>query len=292
MRYVEPVFRPPSEAKSLLLQASIGCSNNTCTFCGSNLVKKFGIRPLEEIREDILEARALYGERVRRVFLLDSNALCMRTEDLLEILNLLYAVFPYLERVGVYACAADALEKSPEDLRKLFKAGLKIAYLGVESGDDVILKRVRKGISAEQTIEGCKRIMDSGITLSVTIILGLGGKERWRENAMETAKVINRINPPYVGALTLMVVPGTPLHKEVQEGRFQVLNPQEILQEMRLLVENLELTNCVFRSNHASNYLPLGGILPQDKEDILRVIDLALRKASRIPLRSEKHRRL
>ncbi|MGQ9720833.1 MAG: radical SAM protein [Candidatus Jordarchaeum sp.] len=292
MRYVEPVFRPPSEAKSLLLQASIGCSNNTCTFCGSNLVKKFGIRPLEEIREDILEARALYGERVRRVFLLDSNALCMRTEDLLEILNLLYAVFPYLERIGVYACAADALEKSPEDLRKLFKAGLKIAYLGVESGDDVILKRVRKGISAEQTIEGCKRIMDSGITLSVTIILGLGGKERWRENAMETAKVINRINPPYVGALTLMVVPGTPLHKEVQEGRFQVLNPQEILQEMRLLVENLELTNCVFRSNHASNYLPLGGILPQDKEDILRVIDLALRKASRIPLRSEKHRRL
>lgn len=292
MRYVEPVFRPPSEARSLLIQASIGCSNNICTFCGSNLIKKFDIRPLEEIQEDILEARALYGERIRRVFLLDGNALCMKTEDLLEILNLLYAVFPYLERVGVYACAADALRKSEEDLQKLYKAGLKIAYLGVESGDNVILDRVDKGVNAEQTIEGCKKIMDAGITLSVTIILGLGGVERWRENAVETAKVLNRIDPPYVGALTLMVVPGTPLHKEVLEGKFQILNSREILQEMRLLVENLELTNCVFRSNHASNYLPLGGTLPQDKKDILEVIDLALKKASRIPLRPEKYRRL
>lgn len=292
MRYVEPVFRPPSEAQSLLLQATIGCSNNTCTFCGSNLLKKFSIRPLEEIEQDILEARSIYGGGIRRVFLLDSNALCMKTEDLLEILNLLYAVFPRLDRVGVYACAADALRKSEEDLRELHKAGLKIAYLGVESGDDVILKRVNKGVNAEQTIEGCKKIMNAGITLSVTIILGLGGRERWRENAIETAKVLNRIDPPYIGALTLMVVPGTPLHREVLEGKFQVLNPQEILQEMRLLVENLELTNCVFRSNHASNYLPLGGTLPADKEDILNVIDLALKKASRIPLRTEKQRRL
>jgi radical SAM superfamily enzyme YgiQ (UPF0313 family) len=289
---VEPVFRPPSEAQSLLLQATIGCSNNTCTFCGSNLIKKFGVRPLEEIEEDILEARSIYGEGIRRVFLLDSNALCMKTEDLLEILNLLYAVFPRLERVGLYACAADALRKSEDDLLELYKAGLKIAYLGVESGDDVILERVLKGVNAEQTIEGCKKIMNAGITLSVTIILGLGGRERWRENAIETAKVLNRINPPYVGALTLMVVPGTPLHREVLEGKFQVLNSEEILHEMRLLVENLELTNCVFRSNHASNYLPLGGTLPQDKEAILKIIDLALKKASRIPLRPEKQRRL
>nr|MDO8083062.1 radical SAM protein [Candidatus Freyarchaeota archaeon] len=292
MRYVEPVFRPPSEGPSLLLQATIGCSNNTCTFCGSNLIKKFGVRPLEEIEEDILEARSLYGEGIRRVFLLDGNALCMKTEDLLELLNLLYAVFPHLERVGLYACAADALRKSEEDLRELYKAGLKIAYLGLESGDDVILERVLKGINAEQTIEGCKKIMNAGMILSVTIILGLGGHERWRENAIETAKTLNRINPPYIGALTLMVVPGTPLHREVLEGKFQVLNSQGVLQEMRLLVENLELTNCVFRSNHASNYLPLGGTLPHDKKDILKVIDLALKKASRIPLRTEKHRRL
>ncbi len=292
MRYVEPVFRPPSEAGSLLIQASIGCSNNTCAFCGSNLTKKFGIRPLEEIQEDILEARALYGEGVRRVFLLDSNALCIKTEDLLEILNLLYAVFPHLERVGLYACATDALKKSEEELRELSKAGLKIAYLGVESGDDVILKRMRKGVTAKQTIEGCKKIMDAGITLSVTIILGLGGKDRWMENAVETAKTLNHIDPPYVGALTLMVVPGTPLHREVLEGKFQVLDAQEILREMRVLVENLELTNCVFRSNHASNYLPLGGTLPQDKEDILSVIDLALKKSVKVPLRPEKLRRL
>ncbi|MHA1361588.1 MAG: radical SAM protein [Candidatus Freyarchaeota archaeon] len=292
MRYVEPVFRPPSEARSLLIQATIGCSNNTCTFCGSNLIKKFGIRPLEEIEEDILEARTIYGEGVRRVFLLNSNALCMKTEDLLEILNLLYAVFPHLERVGLYACAADALRKPLEDLQELRKAGLKIAYLGVESGDDVILERVRKGVNAEQTVEGCKKIMDAGITLSVTIILGLGGRERWRENAVETAKVLNRIDPPYVGALTLMVVPGTPLHREVIEGKFQVLNSHEILREMRLLVENLELTNCVFRSNHASNYLPLGGTLPQDKKAILEVIDLALKNSRKVPLRPEEFRRL
>lgn len=289
---MEPVFRPPSEARSLLIQASIGCSNNTCAFCGSNLVKKFEIRPLEEIQEDILEARALYGEGVRRVFLLDSNALCIRTEDLLEMLNLLYAVFPHLERVGLYACATDALKKSEEELRELSKAGLKIAYVGVESGDDVILKRMRKGVTAKQTIEGCRKIMDAGITLSVTIILGLGGRERWRENAVETAKVLNQIDPPYVGALTLMVVPGTPLHRDVLEDKFQVLNAQEILREMRVLVENLELTNCVFRSNHASNYLPLGGTLPQDKEGILSVIDLALKKSIKVPLRPEKLRRL
>jgi radical SAM superfamily enzyme YgiQ (UPF0313 family) len=290
--YAEPVFRPPSEGQSLLLQATIGCSNNTCTFCGSNLIKKFGVRPLEEIEEDILEARSLYGEEIRRVFLLDSNALCMKTEDLLELLNLLYAVFPHLDRVGVYACAADALRKPEEELRELHKAGLKIAYLGVESGDDVILEKVIKGVNSEKTIEGCKKIMNAGITLSVTIILGLGGKERWRENAIETAKVLNRIDPPYVGALTLMVVPGTQLHREVQEGKFQVLNSQEILQEMRLLVENLELTNCVFRSNHASNYLPLGGTLPQDKKDLLEVIDQAIKKSGKVPLRQEKQRRL
>jgi radical SAM superfamily enzyme YgiQ (UPF0313 family) len=290
--YAEPVFRPPSEGQSLLLQATIGCSNNTCTFCGSNLIKKFGIRPLEEIEEDILEARSLYGEEIRRVFLLDGNALCMKTEDLIEILNLLYAVFPNLERVGVYACAADALRKSEEDLRELHKTGLKIAYLGVESGDDVILERVHKGVNAEQTIEGCKKIMNSEITLSVTIILGLGGRERWKENATETAKLLNHVDPPYVGALTLMVVPGTPLQREVQEGKFQILNSQEILQEMRLLVENLELTNCVFRSNHASNYLPLGGTLPKDKKDLLEVIDLAIKKSGKVPLRPEKHRRL
>ncbi|WXG40012.1 MAG: radical SAM protein [Candidatus Freyarchaeum deiterrae] len=292
MRYEEPVFRPPSEGQSLLLQATIGCANNTCTFCGSNLIKKFGIRPLEEIEEDILEARSLYGEEIRRVFLLDGNALCMKTEDLIELLSLLYAVFPHLDRVGVYACAADAIRKSEEDLRELYKAGLKIAYLGVESGDDVILERVHKGVNAEQTIEGCKKIINAGITLSVTIILGLGGKERWRENAIETAKVLNRIDPQYIGALTLMVVPGTSLHREVQEGKFQLLNLQEILQEMRLLVENLELTNCVFRSNHASNYLPIGGALPQDKKELLEVIDLALQKSGKVPLRQEKQRRL
>ena len=290
MRYVEPVFRPPSEARSLLIQATVGCSNNTCTFCGSNLLKKFGVRPLEDIEEDLINARTYYGEGVKRIFLLDANALCMKTSDLIEVLNLSYALFPNLDRVGLYACTKDIFEKSERELEKLCNAGLKIAYLGLESGDDDILKRIRKGANSNETIEACKKIMDAGILLSITIILGLGGLERWKEHAIKTADVLNKINPQYIGALTLMVVPGTPLFRQVNKGQFKVLNSNEILHEMRLLVENLDLSNSVFRSNHASNYLQIGGTLPQDKKAILEMIDSAIER--KITLRPEFSRAL
>ncbi len=290
VRYVEPVFRPPSEARSLLIQATVGCSYNKCTFCGSNLLKQFYVRPVDEVKEDILMARKIYGPWVRRVFLLDANALCMDTGDLLEILELLNAVFPRLERVGVYACAQDALRKRPDELSELREAGLKIVYLGVESGDDVVLRRVRKGVNAKQTIKACKRLMDAGITLSVTIILGLGGRERWREHAEGTANVLNEIDPPFIGALTLMLVPGTQLYREAEEGLFQPQTVQGVLKEMEVLVKELELSDCIFRSNHASNYLPIGGTLPQDKEEILKVIRLALN--GEVTLRPERLRAL
>ncbi|MHC1566383.1 MAG: radical SAM protein [Candidatus Syntropharchaeia archaeon] len=290
MRYVEPIFRPPSEAHSLLIQATIGCSNNSCTFCGSNLLKRFSVRPLEEIEEDIIAARAYYGKSVRRVFLLDSNALCMKTEDLLEILNLLYALFPRLERVGLYACAQDVLKKSDEELRTLHEAGLGIVYLGIESGDDEVLRRVKKGVTSKKMIEACVRLMNSGIKLSTTIILGLGGTERWKEHAISTADVLNEINPDYLGALTLMVVEGTELHREIEEGKFQVPDSGMILREMHLLVENLDLCDCIFRSNHASNYLPIGGILSKDKDKILKVIDIAIK--NEVFLRPESYRAL
>ena len=290
MRYVEPVFRPPSEARSLLIQATVGCSNNTCTFCGSNLIKKFRVRPLGDIEEDLLNARAHYGEGIKRIFLLDANAMGMKTEDLMGIINLAYALFPRLERVGLYACSKDIFEKEDNELEQLYNAGLKIAYLGLESGDDEVLRRIGKGVDSKETILACRRIIDAGITLSITIILGLGGLSRWREHATGTAEVLNSINPQYVGALTLMVVPGTPLYRQVRKRQFKVLNSNEILQEMRLLVENLNLSNSVFRSNHASNYLQIGGTLPQDKKSILQMIDSAIE--SKIALRPEFSRSL
>ena len=289
MKYVQPVFRPPSEGRSVLIQATIGCSNNTCTFCGSNMIKRFRVRPVEDIEEDIIEALSIYGEDVKRVFLLDANALCMKTDELIRVLDLLYAVFPGLERVGLYAATRDILEKTDEELGRLHDAGLKMAYLGIESGDEEIIEMICKGATFEQTVEACKRIMAAGITLSVTVILGLGGVKRWKEHARGTADILNKINPHYIGALTLMVVPGTKLYRQVRKGEFELLGADDILLEMRMLAENLDVTS-VFRSNHASNYLPIGGSLPEDKDEILATIDSAILQTT--PLRPDYLRRL
>jgi len=281
LKYVQPVYRPPSEADSLLIQATIGCSRASCTFCASWLfnkqgIKKFSIRPREEIEADIVEARKIYGKYVKKIFFLDSNALVMKTEDLRDLCEFSYSVFPHLERIGVYGCAADILEKTDEELTSLRKAGLGIIYLGLESGDDETLKYIHKGVTAAAQVKAGQMVKRSGVALSVTIILGLGGKKRWRQHAELTAKACSQINPTYLGALTLMLVPGTPLHQKAQSGDFQLLNPHEILEEMKLLIQNLELDGCIFRSNHASNYLPIGGVLSQEKERVLKTIQEAL----------------
>ncbi len=281
MYYAKPVYRPPSEAYSLLVQATIGCSQASCTFCASWLfnkknIKKFSIRPLEEIEGDLTEARSIYGPNVKKIFFLDSNALIMKTEDLQNLCEVSYALFPQLERIGVYGCAKDVLEKSVDDLKALKDSGLGIIYMGLESGDDAVLNFIHKGVSSAEQVKAGQMIMASGIPLSVTIILGLGGKERWREHTLNTASACSQINPTYLGALTLMLVPGTPLHKQAHDGEFDLLNPHEILEEMKLLVEHLELDGCIFRSNHASNYLAIGGVLSQEKEKVLQTIQLAL----------------
>lgn len=295
MRYVEPIYRPPSEGRSLLLQCTIGCSQaarGCCYFCGSYLMqklmpeKRFRVRPIKEILEDLISARLYYGEHILRGFLLDSNALVMKTEDLLTIINAFYKTFPHLERVSVYACATDILRKSEEDLKKIYNAGLKILYLGLESGDEQVLKDVNKGVNVEQTIEACSKAIEAGFTLSITVILGLGGKQRTREHAINTGKTISTISPHYFGALTLMVIPGTPIHEKIQNGEFTQLNTQEYLKELKLMVENIDIQReCIFRINHASNYLPIGGTLPYDKAEIIKVIDQALNE--KIPLRPE-----
>lgn len=291
MPYEGRIFRPPSEADSLILQVTVGCSHNTCTFCESFKEKKFREKSMEEIKEIIAFSCSMW-KNANRIFLADGDALAMSSQKLLFILNMLYKCFPRLERVSTYGGPRNILDKTPEELKQLSAAGLSMVYLGVESGDAQILREVRKGATPEDMIVAGKLVKEAGMQLSVTIIAGLGGKARWREHAINTAQILNLINPHYLGVLTLMVVEGTPMAKKVAEGKFNLLSSFEILEEIKLLVERLQTTNCIFRSNHASNYLALKGTLAEDKEKVLGSINEVLSYKSQHLLRPEEWRRL
>lgn len=275
MIYDEPLYRPPSEAYSLIIQVTIGCSHNKCSFCGMYKSKKFRIRSKSDIFRDLEEMAARYN-KVRRIFLADGDALVLKTQDLKDILLKIKELFPYCERVGIYATPNDILRKSPEELKSLNEYGIGIVYLGIESGSDKILKDISKGADSKDMIEAGKRIVNSGIKLSVTLISGLGGKDGREEHARESAKVINEINPDYLGLLTLIIEPGTRMYDLVQEGTFKLLSTEEVALETQMLIQNLELRNCVFRSNHASNYFSLEGTLPHDKSKLLKQLDVVL----------------
>jgi radical SAM superfamily enzyme YgiQ (UPF0313 family) len=275
--YEGTIWRPPSEARSLILQATLGCSNNTCTFCGSYKDKKFKIKSLDQLKADIYLVENYY-RNASRIFLADGDALVMKTSQLKDTLDFLYDEFLQLERVGVYASPQNLLQKSVEDLNQLKDHGLGIIYLGVETGSDALLTKIKKGVSRSQMIEAASKVVQSGIILSVTIIIGLGGPTLSKEHAKETASILNAINPDYVGALTLMLVEGTELHEEYKRKEFNLLTPAETLQEMYWLIESLECKT-VFRSNHASNYVPLGGDIPKDKQELLHQIKLAQKKS-------------
>ncbi len=268
--YEGSIWRPPSEARSLILQATVGCSNNQCTFCGSYENKKFKIKSLEQLKADIYLVQNYYKD-ITRIFLADGDALVIKTPQLLDTLDVLYEEFPQLERVGVYASPQNLLQKSVDELIQLKEHGLGIIYLGVETGSNLLLEKVKKGVTRHQMIAAGSKAVQSGILLSVTIIIGLGGPELSQQHAKETASLLNKVNPDYTGALTLMLVEGTELHEEYKKGEFELLTPGETIQEMYWLIESL---NCktVFRSNHASNYLPIGGNLPEDKENLLKQI--------------------
>lgn len=284
MRYREPVFRPPSEADSYLLHVTYGCSHNECTYCAMYRTKRFEVRPEAEVLEDIAQAARVLPE-TRRVFLLDGDALTLAPRRLLPVLAALRAAFPELQRVGAYANAASILAKSDDELRALREAGLAIAYLGLETGDEVVNALIRKGATIDEQVEAVRRAQAAGIKMSVMVLLGMGGRERSHAHAVATGQVLSRMDPRYVSCLCVTPVPGTPLFEDVAAGRFDVLQPEETLAELRTIIEHLELTGAVFRSNHASNYLPLGGRLPADKARLLEAIDAA--RAGRIPLRPE-----
>lgn len=289
MKYEGVVYRPPSEANSLIVQVTIGCSHNGCSFCGMYKDKEFRIRDLKDIMEDLEQAKLGCG-MVKKIFLADGDALVLETNKLRSILLKIRELFPSCERVGIYGTPKDILRKSLEELKELKDIGLGIIYLGVESGSDEILKSINKGVTAEEMIKaGCK-VKESGIKLSATLISGIGGRSKISEHAIESAKLISAINPDYVGFLTLMLENGTPICEDVQVGIFHILTPEQIMNEIREFVQNVEVTNCIFRSNHASNYMELSGTLPGDKDKLLNDIDHAIKGEN--TFKKEEFRRL
>lgn len=275
MRYEGRVFRPPSEAYSLIVQATIGCSHNQCTFCDMYKEKKFHIRPLKDVLEDFDIARRSY-QNIGRIFLADGDALIRRTEELAEILKHIKKTIPECQRVTSYGSPRSILTKKPEELALLHSLGLSMIYLGLESGSDEILKRVNKGETADEIVRAGRMVKDSGMRLSVTAISGLGGKEMWKEHAVKTAEAFSRMKPDYIGLLTLMFEGDTPLGRDWEQGRFQLLSAPEAAEETRLFLSNIDSEGTVFRSNHASNYLSLRGTLNADIPQLIAVIDRAL----------------
>ncbi len=270
MDYQGTIIRPPSEAYSLLLQVTTGCSHNKCTFCGTYGRKRFSIKSLDIIKRDLEEARS-YGY-IEKVFLCDGDALIIPQKKIEELLQLINASLPTVKRIGTYANAKNILRKSVPELKILRQEGIKIIYLGVETGNADLLKKIQKGVTYEQLVEAALRVKEAGILLSVTVILGLGGIEKSIEHAFDTAKILTDIDPDYAGALTLMLVPGTPLYNDYNNGKFVLPDKFGFIRELYLIIAHSNFTNCYFTANHASNYLSVKARLPQEKEQTLSMI--------------------
>jgi len=287
------IIRPPSEWKSYFLPLTSGCSNNTCTFCGY-YGSKLQIRDVDDIKSEI-DAVALFtrsgiqisdvsevvyavaqGWDGKRIFLQDGDALVYPFPKLREVLQYLNEKLPGVERIGTYATPQDTLRRNSDELKELRQLKLGIFYTGLETGDDELLQKIDKGVSSHQIVEAGKKVKEAGISFSVTIILGLGGIEGSKEHVLETAKVLTEIDPDYVGALTLTLVPGTPLYERWERNEFHPLSPFQSLEELRLIIENSNFTDCFFSSMHASNYLSVRGKLPQDRERMLKELKVVL----------------
>jgi len=292
MRYEGNIFRPFSEANSYLLQCTIGCSHNGCTFCGMYKDRKYRVRSLEEIMTDIKMAKEAYHD-VEKVFLCDGDAISIQTDILLKILNELYLTFPSLRHVGSYVGPQSTLEKGIPDLKRLRDAGLTKVYLGVETGDDKLLKTINKGVSAKEMLQAGCELVQAGMNLSSMVLLGLAGKgEASIEHALATADITNKMNPRYLAALTVTPVPGTVLYNRVKSGNFDLLDPFETLEEMKVIFENIRIDNLKFVGVHASNYLPVNGVLQKDRQKMLDTVNSVLEARDTSMLRSENIRGL
>lgn len=274
--YDFPPFRPPSEANSLLLRVTRGCPWNRCTFCSMYKEMKFEKRELEEVLEDISTARELYSEKVRTVFIGDSNSLVLKADELVRILRALHASFPHVERVTSYARAKTIAKKPLEDLKKIYEAGLNRLHVGLETGDRELLEEIDKGATPEEMVEAGKKAKEAGFEYSLYVLLGIGGEERWKQHAMGTAEVLNQIDPHFIRVRTFIPQPDSQLYDAMKEGRFHPPSPETILKETRLLLKELKVTS-QFLSDHISNLVPLHGKLPEEQEEMIGVIDQILK---------------
>lgn len=292
MNYVGKMWRPPSEAKSLILQITVGCSHNECRFCNMYKNKDFYVKRPEKIKKDIENAAKSYNG-YKRVFLADGDVLVMKTEKLLDIMQTIDKRFPYLERISSYARPENINRKSVSDLIKLKEHGLEMIYMGIESGSKKVLKKMKKGANPSEILEAGKKLKKAGITNSSTIILGLGGKEDSKTHAEDTASLISKLRPDYLSALTLMVKQDVSLYEEIETGDFQLLTPYEILDELYQIIEDIEVDQkCIFRTNHASNYYSIKGTLPEDKKRMLDKLKYILDNPDEYHLKGEKRRKL
>lgn len=289
LRYEGAVYRPPSEARSLIIQATLGCSHNKCTFCSMYKDKPFRARAFEDVENDLRYARSMYSH-VRRIFLADGDALILSFEKLSRILLCIKELFPECERVGIYGTSKSINIKTLEELVELKKLGLGIIYLGLESGNEEILRRIKKGETAEDIVRAGKKVKESGILLSVTAISGLGSQELKDEHAVDTAKAFSAMKPDFIGFLALMVEREAELYKDVLNGNFKLLTPIEIVEEMILFLKNIDSEGSVFRSNHASNYFSLYGDLNKDIPSMLSELEEVLKDDAL--LKAECFRRL
>jgi radical SAM superfamily enzyme YgiQ (UPF0313 family) len=275
MHYEEPLFRPPCEAQSLIIQVTLGCPHNRCVFCGMYKMKKYRVREPEEVKADLRRARLMY-RHVQSIFLADGNTIAMNSEKLADIISYARHLFPEAERVSSYGGGRFLKGKPVEALRRLREAGLDIIYFGLETGDDEILARMDKGVDSQGMIEAARRVREAGIDLSVYILLGLGGEELWRQHAENTARVLNAMQPQFIRPRTLALLPGIPLYEEASKGRFHEASGETVMRELQAMLGLLEIEDAWFLSDHISNYVPVYGHLPEEREKMLATIEMAL----------------
>lgn len=295
--YDMPLWRPPSEARSLIIQATYGCSHNGCTFCHMYKSKRFKVRPEKEVISDLAAVAGDMGSSIKRVFLADGDPLVIKAESLVRIIRECYRLFPRLERVTTYATPQNLLRKSPEDLKAIREAGLQMIYYGVESGHDPTLKAVSKGATSDEIAVGGAKAHGAGFVLSATVLLGLAGREESLNHARDTAALLSRIDPHYASALTIMVpepqqLKALGIEPPGGDNPWGEMNVWELLEELGEMVKGMEMTDCIFRSNHASNYLPLKGTLPQDKDRLVEMVQTVLEKRNSAHVRPEWSRGL
>lgn len=267
--YSQPLYRPPSEARSLIIQVTEGCSHNKCRFCYMYKCKQFRLKSKEEIIEHIEWLKPMY-KNTERIFLADGNVLCLKTEKLLELLKYIKGEFPHVQRISSYSGPLDLIRKTDEELKLIRDAGLELLYMGVESGSDKVLAMMEKGASQKEMIEAGQKAIKAGFKFSCMIISGLGGTDYMEEHALESAKVISAINPHYFSLLRLVVDEDSELAEDVRQGKFHLLEPMQIIDENIIMLENMDLTDCVFRANHISNLVNLGGTLNRDKDMLVQ----------------------